>query len=464
MIADRTIDTDLLQLVEEPQLVTAIRRNVSIKRNKISEIDSIIAFYQKFESQYPIKVINRKQFNTPVNFKQAKLFPRHRWYTYKEGFSPQFVEDFITRFSKNSKDVVFDPFGGIGTSVLQSSILNFQAYSNDINPLSNYVASVKTDSYTRKDIAQLVLINKELVKAKLNVKSLPPINETVTRYFTSETLDSILKIQHWISSIKFKKIKNIFSIAFLTILEKLSTHKKDGNGVKKKKNLDQNFSVSDIKELIGNQLNIFIEDIENTKIKIKPVIQYQSSFDKYRLKQKADIVITSPPYANCFDYSKVYLVELWFGGFFKNVIDQKHFRQSSITSHVHYKWEKRHLDFGHKLINNEISTYLSKQNLWDKKIPSMLVGYFSDMGKVLHELKPNLNKKATVGIVVGNSVYAGLPIATDILLAQIAMNLGFELIGIESYRTLTPSSQQLKIMRENDKQFLRESLIILRWN
>ena len=93
----------------------------------------------------------------------------------------------------------------------------------------------------------------------------------------------------------------------------------------------------------------------------------------------------------------------------------------------------------------------------------MLVGYFSDMGKVLFELIPNLNKGATIGIVVGNSVYAGLPIATDILVSEIAVNLGYELIGIESYRTLTPSSQQLKIIRNEDKKFLRESLIILKW-
>jgi hypoxanthine-guanine phosphoribosyltransferase len=93
----------------------------------------------------------------------------------------------------------------------------------------------------------------------------------------------------------------------------------------------------------------------------------------------------------------------------------------------------------------------------------MLVGYFSDMGKVLLELIPNLNKNATIGIVVGNSVYGGLPIATDILIAEIAQKLGYKLIGIESYRTLTPSSQQMKIIRESDKKFLRESLIILKW-
>ncbi len=464
MIPDYNTDNDLLQLVEEPQLDLFLGDKFIGSKLNQAEIDSIIAFYQAFENENPVKVINRKQFNTPVNFKQAKLFPRHRWYTYKEGFSPQIVEDFINRFTKNSKDVVFDPFGGIGTTVLQSSMLNYQSYSNDINPLSNYVALVKTDSYSKKDIAQLNLAFKNLLQTNLKLKSKPPINETVTSYFTPETLDSILKIQNWISELKSNKVRNIFSLALLTILETLSTHKKDGNGVKKKKNINQVFTLTIIKELIGKQLDLFVFDIENTSIISKPVIQHQSSFEEYKLNQKADIVITSPPYANCFDYSKVYLVELWFGGFFKNIIDQKIFRQASITSHVHFKWEKRHSDFGHELINNQIASYLVKQNLWDKKIPNMLVGYFSDMGKVLHELIPNLNKNASVGIVVGNSVYGGLPIATDILLAQIAMKLGYELVGIESYRTLTSSSQQLKIIRENDKKYLRESLIILKWN
>lgn len=452
-------------LLEEPQYDLFIEdKFINDISNNNNEIESIILFYDEFEKGNPIRIINRKQFNTPVNFKQAKLFPRHRWYTYKEGFSPQFVEDFITRYSKSNKDIVFDPFGGIGTTVLQSSFLNHISFSNDINPLSNFIAKVKTEKYSKKDLINFKKEINILLESELIVKSNPPNNLTVNNYFTTETLDSILKVQFWIDQIKTDKIKNIFTVALLTILESISTHRKDGNGVKKKKKINQNFSVDKVKELINNQLGLFIYDIENCVLKIKPEILSQSSFDKYNLNKKADIVITSPPYANCFDYSKVYLVELWFGGFFKNKDDQKSFRQSSITSHIHYKWEKRHKEFGHELINNQIKSYLVKQNLWDKKIPNMLIGYFSDMGKVLYEMIPNLNKNSTIGIVVGNSAYGGLPIATDILLSQIAIRLGYEFICIESYRTLTTSSQQLKIIREKDKKYLRESLIILKWN
>jgi hypothetical protein len=277
------------------------------------------------------------------------------------------------------------------------------------------------------------------------------------------TLDSVLKVQAYIDTLKNEKVRNLIFIALLTILESISTHRKDGNGVKRKKNFKSDFDVNKVTELLISQIDLFIFDIKNSHFKNKSIIQSQSSFDEYTLHQKADLVITSPPYANCFDYSKVYLVELWFGGFFKSKVDQKNFRESSIISHVHYKWNIRHQDYGHSLINKEIYEYLSEQNLWDRKIPQMLVGYFNDIGKVLFELSKNLNKGATVGFVVGNSVYGGVPIATDILLAEIGVKLGYELIGIESYRTLTSSSQQQKIIREQDKKFLRESLVILKW-
>ncbi|WP_372753782.1 hypothetical protein [Labilibaculum sp.] len=430
---------------------------------EINIVDTITDYYNRFENEYPIELINSKQFDTPVNFKQAKGCPKHRWFTYKEGFSPIFVADFIQRFSSLKSTVVFDPFGGIGTTVLESSILGYSAFSNDINPLSNYISKIKNTIYDSNDITNLESTLKVFNKINFDRKNNPPVNNTVNSYFDESTLDSILQIQYWIDTLEIPKIKNLFNLALLTNLEKVSTHRKDGNGVKRKKNFNQIKDLSVLKDIISEKINEFLHDINSTKINSLGVVYEQSSFDPYSLPKKADIVITSPPYANCFDYSKVYLVELWFGGFFKEKIDQKNFRESSVVSHVHYKWQARNRDYGHNLVNNEIFKHLSECELWDKKIPQMLVGYFSDMGKVLSELIPNLKSGAIVGIVVGNSVYGGLPIATDILISELAIQLGYEIVGIESYRTLTPSSQQLKIIREKDKKFLRESLIILQW-
>ena len=44
--------------------------------------------------------------------------PRHRWYYYKEGFSPTLVEKAIESSGIKKIDVILDPFNGSGTTTL----------------------------------------------------------------------------------------------------------------------------------------------------------------------------------------------------------------------------------------------------------------------------------------------------------------------------------------------------------
>ncbi len=426
------------------------------------ELDSIIQQYKEIEKKNNLRFIESKD-DFSMNFKKAQSKPIHRWFKYKEGFSPSIVANFINRFNEKKNPIIFDPFGGIGTTVLESSLNGFMAYSNDVNPLSNYISRIKTKQYSEGYLNMLKEIAKNFDSIQFKNKINPPGNNTVINYFDDVTLDAILKIQYWINQIKNTDIYNIFNLALITNLENLSTHRKDGNGVKRKRNYSPYNSIDDIKTIILKTIDMFVSDIEMTTLIYEPNVLSQSSVKSYSIDQKADIVITSPPYANCFDYSKVYLVELWFSRFFKDKSDQKRFRENSIISHVHYKWNPRNEKFVHDLVNVNIRNYLNNSKLWDRKIPQMLVGYFSDIAKGLYELIPNLNNHATVGFIVGNSVYSGLPISTDLIIADIAEKLGYIVLGIETHRKLTPSSQQQKIMRDEDKIFLRESLVILKW-
>lgn len=427
-------------------------------------LNLIMVDYTEFEKKYKLVDYDNRFESTPVNFKLSKSIPKHRWFTYKEGFSPFFIREFIEAYNvKGGECVIFDPFGGIGTTVLEASNMGFVAMSNDINPLSNYIAKIKAENYNDEDVIQLIKARQEFMDRELKNSIEPPNNDTVIKYFNPETLENLLKIQYWIVNLAEDKISRIFHLIFLTLLETLSTHRKDGNGVKVKKNFDSLTNIDEIKHLFIERLDIFIEDINNIYSPVKrPIILHQSSFDKYTLPFKADLVITSPPYANCFDYSKIYLVELWMGSFFKTKEDQQSFRESSIQSHVHYSWKRDQTSFNNDTVE-KIVNYLNRQKLWNKKIPTMLNGYFFDLEKVLQELINNLNPNSTIGFVVGNSVYAGLPIATDLILASMAERLGFKVEEIKVYRKLTASSQQMKKLSSEQHKFLRESLVVLKW-
>jgi hypothetical protein len=121
------------------------------------------------------------------------------------------------------------------------------------------------------------------------------------------------------------------------------------------------------------------------------------------------------------------------------------------------------MEYGSAVVNDIVVPMLSTQTLWSKNIIPMLKGYFSDMGKFLYNLSKNLSSEAVVGIVVGNSVYGGTPIATDILLAKQAESLGYKCEKIQVYRKVIASSQQMVLLTEAEKKLVRESLVVLRW-
>lgn len=423
----------------------------------------LISSYESLEGLFHPSGVDVGTYTTPVNFKESLTIPIHRWYGYKEGFSPSFVNNFITANATAKDNLVFDPFGGVGTTGLEANKMGYNAVLMDVNPLGLFASTVKTKHYTSDEIEKVKEYVQRFTYLEFFDKDVSINNETVERYFDATTWDALLRVKSYIACIEVESVRNLFSLALLSLIEEISTHHKNGNGVKKKLHQPEINTFSALRDKVVNRLLMFIDDIENTERLGYCTIYSQSNLDDYLLPTKADIVLTSPPYANCFDYSKVYLTELWVGGFFSKSEDQKQFREKSIVSHVHYTWPARNEDFGSKIVNELILPILSEEKLWSKNIRPMLKGYFSDMGKFLSNLSKNLNSGAIVGIVVGNSVYGGTPIATDIILAKQAEDFGYECLQIKVYRKVIASSQQMVILSEQEKHFVRESLVVLRW-
>jgi hypothetical protein len=82
------------------------------------------------------------------------------------------------------------------------------------------------------------------------------------------------------------------------------------------------------------------------------------------------------------------------------------------------------------------------------------------MNSLLRKIYKQTSKKGFVGIVVGNSAYSGVIIPTDILIAEIAKEVGFKVKGVILTRHLTTSSQQKRKL-EYLKNYLRESIVLI---
>ncbi len=74
----------------------------------------------------------------------------HNYYNYPARFDPTFVRSVITEFTRPD-DVVFDPFMGGGTAIVEAVAAGRRAIGFDINPLALFLATVKTTPLSGRD-------------------------------------------------------------------------------------------------------------------------------------------------------------------------------------------------------------------------------------------------------------------------------------------------------------------------
>jgi hypothetical protein len=71
-------------------------------------------------------------------------------------------------------------------------------------------------------------------------------------------------------------------------------------------------------------------------------------------------------------------------------------------------------------------------------------------------------KDASCYIVVANSGYKGILVPTDLLVADIAKSLGYEVEKIMFARKIRSSSQQMKELNGKYDNLMRESIVVIR--
>lgn len=395
----------------------------------------------------------KSKYETLVNFKKNLNIPRHSWFNIKEGYSAELIDVLIKELNIKKNDVVLDPFSGSGTTVLQCSLKGIKSIGIEVNPFLFYLSSVKSIKTEKikqdiNEIEKMINLNEIAEKPKLSISE---------KLFDKQ-LNSVLAVKKLVDSQENSYVNQIMNIAFLCSLDACSTAKKDGNGLRYPKN---KIPKKIIDEFLVN-LNQIIKDIQNLKIKTSPelikgnsleVISSKSFQRKYA--DKLSLVVFSPPYANCFDYTEVYKTELWFGGFIKSYEDLKALRNESMSSHLNKTFSEANV--------KEVQTYIKKikqKKLWSKKIIPMLNNYFYEMECLLIDIHKLLKKNANCVIIVGNSSYGNVVVPTDKIFSKMAKRLGFSSAKIKVARKLGTSSQQYKSV--DNPEYLRESLVYLK--
>ncbi len=431
--------------------------------------------FREMENRLPM--FDGTSFSDQVHFQNAYKTPVQRWFPYREGYSTRLVNSFIDEL--NITGNVFDPFSGSGTTLMAARTHNLCSFGMDTNPISVLVARVENEKYRFDDIQN---ISREIEKIHSLVKSNERFEtsfELAGKMFNDDILQSLLQLKNHIMEIASEVVRNLFFVAWLSIIEETSNIKKEGNGIKYKNrkrtasgyiNIEKNIwekqtfpkdKFEFVKRKLARHLGTILTDIEDNfgVCENKPKVFEGSclKFDEY-FSDQIQFTFFSPPYCNCFDYFEIHKVDLWLGGFVKNKEEFRQLRKTGFRSNTN-AIDRKPIVYKNENIEQLISLF-DAEMLWNARIPSMVRGYFDDMNTLFNKLHAQTIRGGFVGVVVGNSAYAGVIIPTDFLIADIARENGFKVKNIFVTRHLTTSSQQKRKLFPL-KNYLRESIVLL---
>lgn len=266
---------------------------------------------------------------TPINIESDAV---HTLHPYPCKFPGTTAREIIREFG-NKGDVVFDPFVGSGTTLVEATINGLSSIGVDINPIACLISKVKATPLNKTEINIIYtkyiceldeLFDKE---TKLKFKDVQIFNyPSIKHWFQNNVINELSVIKTFIDKIEEENIRDIFNATLSSIIVRVSNQESDTRYAAINKNIKDGFTFKVFKE----KLNQFLQSLENFYRSVPNKSVNVSVFlDDTRILSSikdlsVDLTITSPPYANTYDY---YLYhkhrKYWLGMDVKTVMDNE---------------------------------------------------------------------------------------------------------------------------------------------
>jgi DNA modification methylase len=396
------------------------------------------------------------------NYENTVNLPRHRWYYYKEGFSPNLVEKAIESSGIEKDDIILDPFNGSGTTTLTASLNNYRSIGIEVNPFTAFLSKAKAknvDIGELNDTKEFILNNADDggISSLKGYSTFSKTGEITKWLFNDSVLDTFAG--GWLASkeITSYNLRKIIRLTLIVSAMQNCNATRDGKCLRYRENWENNeYNKNTFLSSLQENFTIISEDIEKFPIGIQPrilkgdarTILSNKNIDKFKL------CITSPPYLNTFDYTDIYRPELFLGEFVKTNNALYKLRLNTIRSHIQAKWPRPSISIFGELYKSSMEYILKhEEELMDKKIPIMIQAYCEDMLNILKLLRKKAEKDAQLWIVVSNSAYADKEIQVDLIIAEMAGLANWKLkeVGVlrEIKRRKTKYSPHINTLRES---------------
>jgi DNA modification methylase len=398
------------------------------------------------------KLLEKLEWGKFVSPASDRNIPPFNWYSFKHRFGSALAANVFDMFGLKKGDTVFDPFLGGATTFVKAKIDGYNAVGLDILPFSIFLANTLVSKYDSDHLRET--LNKISYSVDETV-AIPDV-DILRKAYSASTLKHIFSLRDSINSLA-KEEKNFFLLALLSILDKTSKAKKAGGFLRITE--QRKSSYKSVNKAFIEVCKKFIEDLNSFQLSNTQTTAILGDARQYpdRIKRaQYDAILTSPPYPNRHDYTRIYELELLVG-FINDNRSLKNLRYETLRSHVEARKKYEAEEYAEPtLLQAKISEIGSRQLNNNQVIPT-LTGYFEDMYLCLKEMYRVLKPGKFVGLVVSNVRFSGIMIPVDELLGEIGEQARLTLEAIYVLRYRGNSSQQ---MAKHSREPSRESLIV----
>jgi tRNA G10 N-methylase Trm11 len=172
------------------------------------------------EVEYQIKLKDRSKIvDESWDFRDSNTKEyTHCFHAYPAMMIPQVARRIIDNFGNKAR-LLFDPYCGTGTSLVEANLKGIDAIGTDINPLARLIATTKT---TKIDIQVLDLFLHDFINyffsinfniEKIRSVVIPQI-KNIDFWFSKSVQKQLGVLLRYIENINDVSIKNFFKVAF----------------------------------------------------------------------------------------------------------------------------------------------------------------------------------------------------------------------------------------------------------
>lgn len=317
----------------------------------------------------------------------------HSLHPYPAKFIPQIPRKAILTWSRPG-DLVYDPFCGCGTTLLEARLLGRPSIGTDNNAVAVLVTRAKIAKYSAASIRRVEAFAENLNHA---LHAAPPHNELVplngvVDYWFSKEVSQRLSVLKALILKTAEPERTLLLAAFSAIIVRVSLQDSDTRYAR----VPREVSRTDVDRIFKAKLRDVVESLPSIigkKLATARVALADSRAVPFIRSGSVSLIVTSPPYLNAYDYHKYHRQRLhWIDG------DVAFARDLEIGGHDEFTKPRATPD-----------------------------QYFTDMEDCFAEWQRVLKRRGRCVVLIGDAIVTKQPVAVADRYIQLAEKRGLRL-------------------------------------